>query len=121
MRAVAEVVLAVLAVLGLLTLGWLVRGFLLSPPGGKRTWAVIPGSGDGETLEQAVKGLCWLRDGGLWKGPVVIADCGLNAAGRTVADALTRQRPDVELCAAGKLDSAMSARCRRTQESGDGI
>ena len=77
MRAITEIVLALLAVVGLLSLGWLLFGKILTPVGGGRVCAVVPGEGDGGDLEQAVTGLLWLRGGGLMRGTVVIADCGL--------------------------------------------
>ncbi|MDD5938069.1 MAG: hypothetical protein PUC36_03550 [Clostridiales bacterium] len=103
MRAVLEVVLSLLAVFGLLGLGWLLFGHVLTPVGGAHACALVRGSGDGEELEQAVKGLLWLRGGGLLRGPVVIADCGLSSAGQAVAAALCCREPGVFLCPAGRL------------------
>ena len=103
MRAITEIVLALLAVVGLLSLGWLLFGKILTPVGGGRVCAVVPGEGDGGDLEQAVTGLLWLRGGGLMRGTVVIADCGLNAAGKAVVAALTLREPGVALCPVSDL------------------
>lgn len=103
MQAIAEIVLALLAVVGLLSLGWLLFGKILTPVGGGRVWAVVPGEGDGGDLEQAVAGLLWLRGGGLMQGTVVIADCGLNAVGRATAAALALREPGIVLCPASDL------------------
>ncbi len=103
MHAVIEVILSLLCVWGLLSLGWLLMGHLLTPVGGCRCCAVVSGRGDGEDLEQAVRGLVWLRGGGLTEGAVVIADCGLSPEGKAEAEALARREPGVALCAASSL------------------
>ncbi len=103
MRAILEMGLSLLAVLGLMSLLWLCLGHLLTPAGGCRVLAVLPGRGDGEDLEQAVKGLLWLREGGLLEGRVLIADCGLDPAGKAIAMALCAQEPGVGLCTADEL------------------
>ncbi|MFR4561261.1 MAG: hypothetical protein ACLT5P_08565 [Flavonifractor plautii] len=64
MNAIWQVLLALLAAVGLLALGWLTFGRLLTPVGGGGggpVYAVVPASGDGAHLEQDVKGLLWLR------------------------------------------------------------
>lgn len=114
MRAITEIVLALLAVVGLLSLGWLLFGKILTPVGGGRVWTVVPGEGDGGDLEQAVTGLLWLRGGGLMQGTVVIADCGLNAAGRATAAALALREPGIVLCPVSDLPEYM----RRLREGG---
>ena len=103
MRAFWEVVMAALAVLGLLSLSWLVLGRLLIPIGGRESVTLLPGTGDGETLEQALNGLVWLRDGGLLNGKILIADCGLTAAGKALAIALALRQPEVEVCPAARI------------------
>ncbi len=103
MRAILEVVLSLLAVWGLLSLGWLLFGHILTPAGGGSVCAVRPGRGDGGGLEQAVTGLMWLRGGGLIQGAVVIADCGLSPSGRAVAAALCAREPALDVCRAEAL------------------
>ncbi len=98
MGAAAEIILAFLVCIGLLGLGWLLFGRLLTPAGGVEAWAVVPGEGDGEELEQTVSGLLWLRGSGLWRGCVVIADCGLTPAGRAAAQALLQRGPTMGVC-----------------------
>ena len=105
MRMCLEIALAALAVLGLISLIWLFFGWLLVPIGGRSSVTVLPASGDGEALEQDLNGLLWLRDGGLLKGGVVIADCGLSAAGRALAQALALRQPGVELLAADRIEA----------------
>ena len=91
MNAIWQVLLALLAAVGLLALGWLTFGRLLTPVGGGGggpVYAVVPASGDGAHLEQDVKGLLWLRGGELARFTIVIADGGLDGTGRAVAAAL---------------------------------
>jgi len=103
MSAAVEIILAFLSGIGLLGLGWLLFGRALTPAGGAAGIAVIPSSGDGEELEQAVMGLLWLRGGGLFRGTVVIADEGLSENGRAVASALTLREPNILICPADRL------------------
>lgn len=109
MRAFLEIALAALAVLGLLSLIWMVSGWLLTPIGGRSVTTLIPCSGDGEELEQAVNGLVWLRDGGFLRGKVILADCGLTDFGKAVAETLVLREAGVELCAADKLPQYIKA------------
>ncbi len=104
MRAFCEILLSLSAVVGLLAVGWLCFGRLLTPAGGKALRLLIPAKGDGEELEQAVRGLVWLRGSGFLDGSVVIADCGLTAAGRAAAELLCRREPAVELCSLEDLE-----------------
>jgi len=103
MSAAVEIVLAFLAAIGFLGLGWLLLGRLLIPAEGVSGIAVVPGKGDGETLEQTVMGFLWLRGGGLFHGTVVIVDYGLSQAGRAVASALALREPNILVCPAGQL------------------
>ena len=97
MRPILEVILSLLAVVGLLSLSWLLLGHILTPAGNGETVSLVPGQGDGEDLEQAVRGLLWLRGGGLLTGSVVIVDCGLSPEGRAIAAALCVREPGVEV------------------------
>ena len=79
-----------LAAFGLVSLGWLSLGALLLP-GGCAGRMVVDAKGPAEGLEQSVKGLLWLRRSGLWRGEVVIEDCGLDEGGAALAHALAAQ------------------------------
>lgn len=103
MRPILEVILSLLAVAGLLSLSWLLLGRILTPAGNGETVSLVPGRGDGETLEQSVRGLLWLRGGGLLAGDVVIVDCGLTPTGRAIAAALCLREPGVEICPLSQL------------------
>lgn len=99
MRPLVEVLLALFSVLGLLSLSWLLLGHILAPTCGGRVCAVIPAAGSGEDLEQSTRGILWLKGGALLPGRVVIVDCGLDAGGRALAEALLRREPLLEICA----------------------
>ena len=80
-----------LAAFGLVSLGWLALGALLLP-GRCVTRLTVLAQGGGEGLEQTVRGLLWLRRTGLWRGEVVIEDCGLDPDGLALARALAGKR-----------------------------
>lgn len=103
MRPILEVILSLLAVTGLLSLSWLLLGRILTPAGNGETVSLVPGRGEGENLEQAVRGLLWLRGGGLLSGDILIVDCGLTPAGRATAVALCLREPGVEICPLSQL------------------
>ena len=103
-----EILLALLAAAGLLAMGWILFGKLVTPAGiHTRVYAVIPASGGGEGLEQAVEGLLWLRGGELARFSIVIADCGLNPQGRAAAAALSLRGAAV--CPLESLPACLSA------------
>ena len=104
MNPIWQVLLALLAAVGLLALGWLTFGRLLTPVG-----AVVPASGDGAHLEQDVKGLLWLRGGELARFTIVIADGGLDGTGRAVAAALLARGQGIVLCPAERLGEYIKA------------
>ena len=104
MAWIFEAVLAFFAALGLFSLGWLLYGRLLFPAGRGNTplYAVIAAQGDGETLEQDLRRLLWLREG---RGAVaiVVADAGLTPRGRSLAQRLLAPYPGAVLCPAARL------------------
>ena len=113
MNAIWQVLLALLAAVGLLALGWLTFGRLLTPVGGGGggpVYAVVPASGDGAHLEQDVKGLLWLRGGELARFTIVIADGGLNAAGRAAASALLARDRGLVVCPMERLSEYIGNR-----------
>lgn len=103
MRPILEVIFSLLAVAGLLSLSWLLLGHILTPAGNGETISLVPGRGDGEKLEQSVRGLLWLRGGGMLMGSVVIVDCGLSHEGKAIAAALCLREPGVEICPLSEL------------------
>lgn len=79
-----------LAAFGLVSLGWLALGALLLP-GRCDARLTVSAQGGGEGLEQTVRGLVWLRRTGLWRGEIVIEDCGLDREGLALARALAER------------------------------
>ncbi len=98
--ACLEVLLAVLAAIGLMAVGWLAFGRLILPLGNEeaRTFAVVEARGDGGGLEQTVHGLLWLRRGDLWRYRIIIVDCGLEERGQKIARYLSRDHDQVVVC-----------------------
>ena len=106
MNVCLEVILALLAAVGLLALGWLLFGKLLTPVGGSSegtVYAVVSACGDGANLERDVTGLLWLRGGELARFSIVIADGGLNDVGKAAVSALVERKPGVEICPLERL------------------
>lgn len=75
---------------GVACLLWVGLGRLLLPCACS-VRASVMGQGDGEGLEQTVKGLLWLRRTGLWHGVIIIENGGLNPEGMALAETLARQ------------------------------
>lgn len=71
---------------------------LLQPCRTRDTWVVVWGRGRGEELEQRIRALMWLRECGLLRANVVVADGGLDDEGRQVVWRLQRRWPQVALC-----------------------
>lgn len=104
MDGMLQAVLALLAAIGLLTLGWTLVGWLLAPAEGDGpVYAVVPAAGEGAHLEQDVKRLLWMRGREKNGFTIVIADGGLNPAGRAVAAALLNGATGVVVCPAQRL------------------
>ena len=70
---------------------------MMMPDAEQGIWAVVPGFGPGEGLEQQVRCLMWLRAWGLLRCRVVLVDGGLNTEGRQLALGLARRWPDLEI------------------------
>lgn len=92
-----EGALALICALGLACVGWWLFGLLLRPLPGREVKIVLPGRGDGERLEQQLRGFIWLRGMGLLCCTVVIADIALTPAGRALALRLAARWPGVVL------------------------
>lgn len=104
MDGILQVVLTVLAAIGLLALGWAAFDRLAAPADwGGPVYAVVPATGDGTYLEQNVKSLLWLRGKRNSRFTIVIADDGLNPAGKAVAAALLTDATGVVVCPADRL------------------
>lgn len=94
-----DLILTLFGVFGLLCLGWMGLGrLLLESPLESRTYAVVSARDDAGDLEQAVRGLLWMRGSGRQRYTVVIADAGLSPAGRQIATMLANREGQVVLC-----------------------
>lgn len=89
-------IVVLLAAFGVICLVWLAYGWLLLP-GRCPMRVVVTAAGEGEGLEQTIRGLLWLRRCGLWNGSIVIRDGGLNREGLSLT-LLVARREGVEFC-----------------------
>ena len=104
MTVLLETILALLAAVGLMGIGWMLWVRWLLPVGGESdVAAVIAAQGDAAALEQAVRGLLWLRRQKLWRGRIVIVDRGLDRSGRDLARLLTIHGENIDLCTPEEL------------------
>lgn len=108
MRLLWEALLTLLAALGLALLGGLLFGRLLHPIPGPGLWVMIPGQGEGETLERDLRALMWLRGLGLLCCTVAIVDSGLTPQGRELSLRLASRWSGVVLWPAQSLDDLIS-------------
>ena len=90
MLELVQFVAVLLAAFGLVSLAWLALGFLLLP-GGCAARMVVDARDGADGLEQTVKAMVWLRRTGLWRGEIVIEDCGLDEDGGLLARTLAGQ------------------------------
>ena len=70
---------------------------ILTPESAEDTWAVVRGVGSGDSLEQQVRSLMWLRSWGMLRCRVLLDDDRLDDRGRQLAQMLTRRWPELEL------------------------
>lgn len=90
MTEILPFIAILLSAFGLVSLSWLALGALLLP-GRCAVHLTVCARDGGEGLEQTVKGLLWLRRTGLWRGELVIEDCGLDEGGAALARALAEE------------------------------
>lgn len=76
----------------------LLYGRMLCPHAAQGTCAVVWGVGSGEGLEQRVRSLVWLQSCGLLRCDLMLADGGLDEAGRAIALRLAGRYPELTLC-----------------------
>ena len=110
MTMLPEMGLAMLAAMGLLSLGWLLFEKILSPVGniGASMYIVVRGEEEGAGLEHTVNTLIWLQGKNLARCPLFLVDAGLNEEGRTVAKLLLNRWPEVQLCKPEELANYIS-------------
>ena len=95
MEILADALLALLAAIGIWTLGRMALDRLFATNAkGLYIWIVVRAAGDGGGLEQAVRSLTRQRSG----PDVVLMDCGLNEQGCALAEQLKQKTPGVSLC-----------------------
>ena len=110
MTALLELLLALFVALGLLCMGWILFGKMLTPVGklGAPMYIMIRGEGDGLGLEHTVNTLIWLRGKDLTDCPLLLVDAGLNEEGRAVAALLLNRWPEIRLCRPEELTNYLT-------------
>lgn len=89
-----NIVIALLAALGLSLLLWLLRGVMLTPVrlGKHQQLAlVLTVSGESPELEHTVDSLLWLVENGTLRGQLLLRDAGMDDETRRVAELLERR------------------------------
>lgn len=103
-----EMAAAALFLIGTAALIWWLLGWALRPAAGAPVWMVLPGEGDGEGLEEALRWLAWNRESGGVRGWAVIVDRSLTPRGRELALRLARRWDWVSCCPQGCLEEWLS-------------
>ena len=104
MELMGDGLIAFLAAGGVSTILWLLAETLLrrhSPAA--EAVLVLPGRGDGATLERALHLTMEQRATG--ETPILLADCGLDETGLRLAQSLTQRYSRVQLCPAEELEN----------------
>ena len=65
--------------------------------------SVVTVSGQPESLAETINGLLWLNDSGVYKGSVLIVDCGMSDETKKLAGLLTRDKKGVVMCSRCEL------------------
>jgi len=106
LRAVVEIVMTGLLVACFAAIVITMIRILRRPAAGTCTpqlFTVIVASGNAHKLEHTVQSLLWLRENGKLGGRVLIADCGLSAESRKVAELLAERSALITLCSQADL------------------
>ena len=99
-----EILMALLAAMGAVSVGWLLFAHWLLPAGGgEENVTVVPGRGDGVRLDRTIQSLLFLRRNGLYRGSIVILDDGLDEQGRAMARLLCANGVGLLLCSREEL------------------
>ncbi len=105
-----DIVVGILAAWGLIMLLWTLAGALFLPVSRRedmRLTVLIQGRGDIPRLEQALKGILWLRDMGLIWWNIVILDDDLSDEARHRANRLAENEQQVSVCTMDTLQDWM--------------
>ena len=105
-----EMLIALLAAVGAVSLGCLLFAHRVFPltETEEDILALVPAKSGGNTLDQTVRSLLFLRRWGLFRGRVAVVDCGLNEEGRTIARLLCANTDEVLLCDLSELPYLMT-------------
>lgn len=105
--AILEICLAFLCVVGLTGIGMFAfyRWLLPLTAAKEDVITVVRARGDGLVLDQTVRTLLFLQRSRLYRGKIVLLDCGLDSGGRALAQILCSNTDEVLLCDPEHLDT----------------
>lgn len=105
LSAVLEMLLTLLAAVGFASILWMFLEHRLVPGSGEESgvFTVVRGSGDGAELEQSIRSLLRLRREGLYRGTILVVDCGLDEEGKALARLLCANSEEIRFCTADEL------------------
>ena len=98
-----QIVIALAGISVIFGVCWFVYGTLRTPVRcgkGAGVNLVVSAQGGAEGLEQTLDGLMWLRENGVLDAQLLIADCGLNEEGLTLAGQAVRKYGRIAICKA---------------------
>ncbi len=89
---------------------WLIYGRLVTPvKGGKgeKLYLVVRASGSTPDLSHTAKSLRWLRKNGRLDTDLIIADGGMDAESRKMAEIIAQDCSEIKLCDLSELETVL--------------
>ena len=89
---------------------WLIYGRLVTPiKGGKgeKLYLVVCARGSTPDLSHTAKSLRWLRKNGRLDTDLIIADSGMDAESRKMAEIIARDCSEIKLCDLSELEAVL--------------
>lgn len=111
MNFIGEVVIAVLVVSAVIALIWTAVGIVLTPVRcgrGGSMCTVLRITGNFPELEQAVKGILWLKKSGIMDTEIIIADWGMDEETRQIAELMCEKYGKIVICDSKELERVIS-------------
>lgn len=111
MSILLQVILVVLAVVGIVALLWSIAGGFLTPvraEGKNRLYALICVSGSMPGLQRTVNGLLWAIQTGVAEYDILIVDNGMDEETRLLAQKIAETEHRVSICALDELEAALT-------------
>jgi len=107
-----EIILTLIISAAVIGAVWLIYGKLITPikvGRGEKLYMVVYAQGNSPDLSRTVEGLLWLISSGRVHMDVIIADGGLDAESRKMAEILARSYSEIKLCREANLTELFGA------------